>query len=167
MYRGEFCQTEFPTPFVGREKELSRLEKAMDQAGAVLGPLAVVAICITLGTALAVTAAWRRGAADAVISSGLDILFAFPGILLAVLAAAVFGAGLLAASVATWFGAWVTWQRYRTLPRHLLRMPNQPPGGARSCAAVPARPSESPHAKETSAASDLRQLHTERGEFAS
>lgn len=65
-----------------------------------LGPLAVVSICITLGTALAVTAAWRRGAADAVISSGLDILFAFPGILLAVLAAAVFGPGLLAASIA-------------------------------------------------------------------
>jgi peptide/nickel transport system permease protein len=65
-----------------------------------LGPLAVVAICITLGTALAVTSAWRRGAADAVISSGLDILFAFPGILLAVLAAAVFGPGLKAASIA-------------------------------------------------------------------
>jgi peptide/nickel transport system permease protein len=35
-----------------------------------------------------------------VASSGLDILFAFPGILLAVLAAAVFGAGLTAAAVA-------------------------------------------------------------------
>ena len=33
-------------------------------------------------------------------SSGLDILFAFPGILLAVLAAAVFGAGLTAAAIA-------------------------------------------------------------------
>ena len=30
---------------------------------------------------------------DAAISAGLDILFAFPGILLAVLAAAVFGPG--------------------------------------------------------------------------
>ena len=65
-----------------------------------LGPLAVVGICITVGTALALAAAWRRGATDAVVSSGLDILFAFPGILLAVLAAAVFGAGLLAASMA-------------------------------------------------------------------
>src|SRR5215472_10198694 len=49
------------------------------------------------GAVLAVVAAWRRGVADAVISSGLDILFAFPGILLAVLATAVFGAGLTAA----------------------------------------------------------------------
>lgn len=61
-----------------------------------IGPLAVTLICMTLGSLLAVTAAWRGGAYDAVIGSGLDIVFAFPGILLAVLAAAVFGGGLLA-----------------------------------------------------------------------
>jgi len=65
-----------------------------------LGPLGVVVVCMLAGTLLAVTAAWRRGAVDAAISSGLDIMFAFPGILLAVLAAAVFGAGLLAAALA-------------------------------------------------------------------
>ena len=67
---------------------------------AMLGPLAVVILSMTVGTLLAVAAAWRRGAADAVISSGLDILFAFPGILLAVLATAIFGAGLTAAALA-------------------------------------------------------------------
>jgi peptide/nickel transport system permease protein len=61
-----------------------------------IGPVAVTLICMTLGSLLAVTAAWRGGAYDAVIGSGLDIVFAFPGILLAVLAAAVFGAGLVA-----------------------------------------------------------------------
>jgi peptide/nickel transport system permease protein len=61
-----------------------------------IGPLAVTLICMTLGSLLAVTAAWRGGAFDSVISSGLDIVFAFPGILLAVLAAAVFGGGLVA-----------------------------------------------------------------------
>ena len=61
-----------------------------------IGPLAVTLTCMTLGSLLAVTAAWRGGPYDAVISSGLDIVFAFPGILLAVLASAVFGAGLLA-----------------------------------------------------------------------
>jgi peptide/nickel transport system permease protein len=65
-----------------------------------IGPLAVTLICMTLGSLLAVTAAWRGGAYDAVISSGLDIVFAFPGILLAVLAAAVFGAGLVAPVIA-------------------------------------------------------------------
>jgi peptide/nickel transport system permease protein len=65
-----------------------------------LGPLAVVAICMSVGTFLAVFAAWRRGTADAVVGAGLDILFAFPGILLAIIAATVFGAGLVAASLA-------------------------------------------------------------------
>jgi peptide/nickel transport system permease protein len=65
-----------------------------------VGPLAVVVICILAGTLLAVSAAWKRGTYDAFVSSGLDVLFAFPGILLAILAAAVFGAGLVAASLA-------------------------------------------------------------------
>jgi peptide/nickel transport system permease protein len=64
-----------------------------------LGPLAVVVGALVIGTLLAVIAAWRRGLVDAFIGSGLDILFAFPGILLAVLAAAVFGAGLWAAAI--------------------------------------------------------------------
>jgi peptide/nickel transport system permease protein len=65
-----------------------------------IGPVAVTLICMTLGSLLAVTAAWRGGIYDAFISSGLDIVFAFPGILLAVLAAAVFGAGLVAPVIA-------------------------------------------------------------------
>jgi peptide/nickel transport system permease protein len=83
--------------FEGRDV-LSRL-----LAGArtsMLGPLLVVAVSLAIGTALAVWTAWRRGATDATVSAGLDILFAFPGILLAVLATAVFGAGLTAAAVA-------------------------------------------------------------------
>ncbi len=83
--------------FEGRDV-LSRL--LAGARSSMLGPLAVVILSMLLGSVLAVTAAWRRGAADAVISSGLDILFAFPGILLAVLATAVFGAGLTAAAIA-------------------------------------------------------------------
>ena len=67
-----------------------------------LGPLAVVVGAMALGTLIAVVAAWRQGLTDTVTSSGLDILFAFPGILLAVLAAAVFGAGLTAAAASRW-----------------------------------------------------------------
>jgi peptide/nickel transport system permease protein len=83
--------------FEGRDV-LSRLIAGAQSS--MIGPLAVVVGAMALGTVLAVVAAWRRGFADTLISSGLDILFAFPGILLAVLAAAVFGAGLTAASVA-------------------------------------------------------------------
>jgi peptide/nickel transport system permease protein len=67
---------------------------------AILGPAAVVALALLAGGMLAIVAAWRGGWVDSTISVGLDILFAFPAILLAVLAAAVFGAGLTAAALA-------------------------------------------------------------------
>ena len=67
---------------------------------AILGPAAVVGLSLLAGVVLAVVAAWRGGWLDSTISVALDILFAFPAILLAVLAAAVFGAGLTAAALA-------------------------------------------------------------------
>ena len=83
--------------FQGRDV-VSRLLAGSQSA--MLGPLIVVALAMAGGAAFALIAAWRRGATDAVISSGMDVLFAFPGILLAVLATTVFGAGLTAAAVA-------------------------------------------------------------------
>jgi peptide/nickel transport system permease protein len=66
----------------------------------IAGPFLVVAIAMTAGSALAVAAAWAGGWLDSVISTVMDILFAFPAILLAILAAAVFGAGLTAPTLA-------------------------------------------------------------------
>jgi peptide/nickel transport system permease protein len=83
--------------FQGRDV-LSRLLAGAQSS--MVGPLAVVVLSLTAGAVLAVASAWRRGMTDALVSSGLDILFAFPGILLAVLAATVFGAGLIAAAIA-------------------------------------------------------------------
>ncbi len=83
--------------FEGRDV-LSRLLAGAQSS--MIGPLAVVVVAMVLGAAIAVMAAWRQGVTDTVASASLDILFAFPGILLAVLAAAVFGAGLTAASSA-------------------------------------------------------------------
>jgi peptide/nickel transport system permease protein len=65
-----------------------------------LGPLLVVAIAMVAGAASAVIAAWRGGWTDSAISTTMDVLFAFPAILLAILASAVFGAGLVAPTVA-------------------------------------------------------------------
>lgn len=65
-----------------------------------LGPAIVVAGAMTVGTTLAVVAAWAGGWVDTVISGTLDVLFAFPAILLAILSAAVFGPSLTAASLA-------------------------------------------------------------------
>lgn len=67
---------------------------------AVLGPLLVALAATAAGAALGVTAAWLRGRADRLLSRGLDVMFAFPGLLIAILAVAMFGQGLLAPAVA-------------------------------------------------------------------
>ena len=64
-----------------------------------LGAAFVALVSVAVGSALALTAAWFGGRVDAVVSSGLDVVFAFPGILLAVVSAAVFGPGLLSAGL--------------------------------------------------------------------
>jgi peptide/nickel transport system permease protein len=64
------------------------------------GPFLVVAIAMVAGSTLAVASAWAGGWIDSTISTVMDILFAFPAILLAILAAAVFGAGLTAPTLA-------------------------------------------------------------------
>jgi peptide/nickel transport system permease protein len=65
-----------------------------------VGPFLVVLVSMVAGSVLAVAAAWAGRWVDASISTVLDILFAFPAILLAVLAAAVFGAGVTAPTLA-------------------------------------------------------------------
>ncbi|MGW1990281.1 ABC transporter permease [Embleya sp. NPDC001921] len=59
-------------------------------------PALVVAFSTAVGVLLALTAAWFGGWVDRVVSGLLDVVFGFPGLILAVLAAAVFGAGLVA-----------------------------------------------------------------------
>jgi peptide/nickel transport system permease protein len=87
-----------PLGFDGQGRDLlSRL--IVGARTAMLGPLVVVALSTVVGVALALVAAWRGGWADTVLSAAMDILFAFPGILLAVLAAAVFGPSLIAAAL--------------------------------------------------------------------
>ncbi len=66
----------------------------------VFGAVAVAGISIVVGTVLAIVAAWRGGWLDNAIGALLDVLFAFPGILIAVMAAAVFGPSLKTAVIA-------------------------------------------------------------------
>ena len=65
-----------------------------------LGPALIVVIETTVGTAIAIAAAWLGGWFDNVISRVLDILFAFPGLIFAILAVAIFGPGLVAPVIA-------------------------------------------------------------------
>ncbi|MDX6741373.1 ABC transporter permease [Actinocorallia sp. A-T 12471] len=61
-----------------------------------LAPLGVVLLSGVLGTALGLLAARAGGWADAVVSRSMDVVFAFPSLLLAMLVVAVAGPGLLA-----------------------------------------------------------------------
>ena len=65
-----------------------------------LGPAAIVLLSLLVGVPLALISAWRGGVVAFVITRLLDVLFAIPGMLIAILAAAVFGAGLRAAVLA-------------------------------------------------------------------
>ena len=60
----------------------------------------VVTITAVIGTTLALTSVWWGGFVDSSISRVLDLLFAFPNLLLAVLAISVFGASLTTAALA-------------------------------------------------------------------
>ncbi|TFC44381.1 ABC transporter permease [Cryobacterium sp. TMT1-21] len=64
------------------------------------GPLIVVVITAVFGTTLALTSVWWGGIVDSFMSRVLDLLFAFPNLLLAMLAIAVFGPSLTTAALA-------------------------------------------------------------------
>ena len=88
-----------PLGFDGQGRDL--LSRLLDGARtSMLGPAVVVALAMAAAVAVAITASWRGGWVDASLSTAMDILFAFPAILLAILSAAVFGASLWAASLA-------------------------------------------------------------------
>ncbi|MFG2965875.1 ABC transporter permease [Streptomyces sp. NPDC048288] len=60
------------------------------------GPGLIVALSLTLGTGLGILAAWRGGPVDSLLSKVFNVLFAMPGILVVIVAGAVFGGGFWA-----------------------------------------------------------------------
>ncbi|PRB06934.1 ABC transporter permease [Microbacterium sp. MYb64] len=67
---------------------------------ALLGPLLVVVFSTILGILLGLVAGWRGGWVDAVLGRIFDVLFAFPSLLIAMMAVALFGKGLIAPVIA-------------------------------------------------------------------
>jgi peptide/nickel transport system permease protein len=61
-----------------------------------LGPALVTVLSTTLGVGVAIAGTWIGGPFDRITSRFMDMLFAFPGLLFAVLAVVAFGAGLVA-----------------------------------------------------------------------
>ena len=88
-----------------------------------LAPLGVVVIATVAGVVIGLAAARGPGWLDTLLSRSMDVVFAFPGLLLAMLAVAVFGPGLprrwspsrsaTPRSSAGWCAAW----RCRRRPR--------------------------------------------------
>lgn len=67
---------------------------------ALLGPLLVVVTSTVLGILLGLLAGWRGGWLDAVLGRIFDVVFAFPSLLIAIMAVALFGKGLVAPVIA-------------------------------------------------------------------
>jgi len=67
---------------------------------ALLGPLLVVIASTLLGIVLGLVAGWRGGWLDATLARIFDVLFAFPSLLIAIMAVALFGKGLVAPVIA-------------------------------------------------------------------
>jgi peptide/nickel transport system permease protein len=71
---------------------LSRL--ILGSRSSLIGPTLVVFGATSVGTLIAVSCAWLGGWFDGVMTRIIDILFAFPGLLLAILAAGILGPSL-------------------------------------------------------------------------
>ncbi|WP_086828305.1 ABC transporter permease [Streptomyces sp. NRRL B-24572] len=65
-----------------------------------LGPLGVVVFSTLAGIAVGMAAGWRGGRLDSVLSRSTELVFAFPGMLLAILIVSIYGEGLLAPVIA-------------------------------------------------------------------
>lgn len=96
-YQGASAAHLFGTDQAGRDI-FSRL--LWGARSSLMGPLIVVVVTAVLGTAIALTSVWWGGLVDSFISRVLDLLFAFPNLLLAMLAIAVFGPSLTTAALA-------------------------------------------------------------------
>ncbi len=87
----------FGTDDVGRDI-LSRV--LVGGGASVFAPIAIVILSTLSGASIALVAAWFGGVARGVIARVIDVIFAIPGLVLAVLAVAMFGKGLAAPVVA-------------------------------------------------------------------
>jgi peptide/nickel transport system permease protein len=96
-YQGPSAGHLLGTDAIGRDI-LSRL--VFGARTSLMGPALVVGVALAVGVPLALLGAWYGGMVDATAARVLDLVYALPGLLLAVLTVALFGPGLTPAVVA-------------------------------------------------------------------
>ena len=69
-------------------------------APSVVAPIVVVILSTVLGSALGIISAWFGGWVDGISTRLIEVIFAIPGLVLAILAVSMFGKGLIAPVVA-------------------------------------------------------------------
>ena len=97
FYSGPTAAHWLGTDGLGRDM-LSRL--VFGARTALLGPLLVVIFSTIFGILLGLLAGWRGGWIDAVLGRIFDVIFAFPALLIAIMAVALFGKGFVAPVIA-------------------------------------------------------------------
>ncbi len=97
IYAGPSSTHWLGTDGLGRDT-LSRM--VFGARTALLGPLLVVIFSTIFGILLGLLAGWRGGWIDALLSRIFDLIFAFPALLIAIMAVALFGKGLTAPVIA-------------------------------------------------------------------
>lgn len=65
-----------------------------------VGPALIIAVSTVVGTGTAIAAVWVGGRVERALNRVLDVLFAFPALLFAILAVAILGTGLIAPVIA-------------------------------------------------------------------
>jgi peptide/nickel transport system permease protein len=102
LYVGPVMGAASPAHLLGTD-DLGRdiLSRVLVAARASLAaPVIVVVISTVLGAGIAIISAWFGGIVDAVFARLIEVIFVIPGLVLAVLAVAMFGKGLIAPVIA-------------------------------------------------------------------
>ena len=104
-WQGPSMAHPFGTDALGRDV-VSRLFAGARTS--MLVALTVLSITLTIGTITGMSAAWYRGLADGLLMRAVDIVFAFPEVIIAILVASVMGPGtatiIVAMSMVWWPG---------------------------------------------------------------
>lgn len=77
----------------------------------VFSAVILVAVTFVIGTALGIVAGWYGGAADGIIMRTVDIMLAFPQMVLAITVAGILGGGMVNAMLAMGLSGWTLYAR--------------------------------------------------------